>query len=68
MTHRRIIGSIILLLSVALAAPQVQGQLPVVRIGIVTDGYWERNDEVRELFQQEILELTRYGRDGEIPL
>ena len=34
-------------------------QAPVVRIGIVIDGPWERNEEVFEVFQQEILELTR---------
>ena len=33
-------------------------QVPVVRIGILIDGPWERNEEVFELFQQEILELT----------
>jgi outer membrane protein len=34
-------------------------QVPHVQIGIVIDGPWERNDEVLELFKQEILELTR---------
>jgi len=34
-------------------------QVPVIRIGAVIDGPWERNDEVLELFQEEILALTR---------
>ena len=67
MTHRRCICPIILLLSLIVAAPQAYGELPTVRIGIVTDGYWERNDEVRELFQQEILELTRGEFDVRFP-
>ena len=32
--------------------------LPVVNIGVVVDGPWERNDEIRELTRKEILALT----------
>jgi len=59
MTHQRTVCSMILLLSLTCpTSPQAYGQLPIVRIGIVSDGYWERNDEIRNLFQKEILELT----------
>jgi outer membrane protein len=49
-------------------APAVAAEeLPVVRIAIVTDGPWERNEEVRNLMQQEILELTRTDFDVRFP-
>ena len=67
MIHRRCIYPLILLLSLIAAAPQAHGEPPTVRVGIVTDGYWERNDEVRELFQKEILELTRGEFDVRFP-
>ena len=34
-------------------------QVPVIRIGVLIDGPWERNEEVFEVFRREILELTR---------
>ncbi|MEE9180104.1 MAG: TolC family protein, partial [Vicinamibacteria bacterium] len=42
-------------------------QLPVVRIGVVVDGPWERNEEVLSLFRQEILDLTRGEFDVRFP-
>ena len=42
-------------------------QLPVVRIGVVVDGPWERNEEVLALFRQEILDLTRGEFDVRFP-
>ncbi|MFC1682691.1 TolC family protein [Candidatus Zixiibacteriota bacterium] len=43
---------------ITLFAPLSFGQLPVVNIGIIGDGPWEKNDAFRELIQREILELT----------
>ena len=42
-------------------------QQPVVRIGVVIDGPWERNDEIERLFQRELLELTRGEFDVRFP-
>lgn len=33
-------------------------QTPTVTIGVVLDGPWERNEEIRKIFEQEILDLT----------
>ena len=46
---------------------QVGAEFPVVNIGIVIDGPWEKNDEIRELFQNEILELMREEFDVRFP-
>ena len=43
------------------------GQPPVVRVGIVIDGPWERNDELRKLFEKEILDLTAGEFDVRFP-
>lgn len=45
----------------------VAAQHPVVRIGIVVDGPWERNREILELFENEILALTRGEFDVRFP-
>ena len=42
-------------------------QQPVVRVGVVIDGPWERNDEIERLFQRELLELTRGEFDVRFP-
>jgi outer membrane protein TolC len=42
-----------------LAASPVGGQVPEVRVGIVVDGPWEGNEEIRKTFEQEITELLR---------
>ncbi len=55
-----------LLVGVVLA-PAQPAQLPVVRIGVVIDGPWERNEEVLALFRQEILDLTRGEFDVRFP-
>lgn len=41
---------------------------PVVRIGVVLDGPWERNEEIVGQFQQEILELLSGEFDVRFPL
>ncbi len=43
------------------------GELPVVNIGIIGDGPWDRNNELREFFQREILELTSGEFDVRFP-
>ena len=68
MTHRRTICAIVVLLSMTcLSLSQAYGQLPMVRVGMVTDGYWERNDEIRNLFQKEILDLMHGEFDVRFP-
>ncbi len=68
MTRQWYIYSAILWLTVmVLGASNAYGQLSIVRIGIVSDGYWERSDEIRALFQHEILELTRGEFDVRFP-
>lgn len=42
-------------------------QQPIVRIGIVVDGPWERNDEIRQMFEQEILTLAKGEFDVRFP-
>lgn len=41
--------------------------LPVVNIGVVMDGPWERNDEIRELTRREIVALTEGEFDVRFP-
>ena len=47
--------------------PLRASELPLVRIGIVVDGPWERNDEIVKSFQDEILDLTRGEFNVEFP-
>jgi outer membrane protein len=56
--------AIVLGLGLAVSLP---AQAPTVRIGIVVDGPWERNREFLELFQNEILTLTRGEFDLRFP-
>ncbi|HXV62444.1 MAG TPA: TolC family protein [Vicinamibacteria bacterium] len=44
-----------------------RAQVPVVRIGVVIDGPWERNDEVESRFRNEILDLTRGEFEVQFP-
>lgn len=68
MSYRLYIGLIVILLTfISLMFPQAQENLPIVRIGIVLDGYWERNEEYLYLFRSEILELTRGEFDVQFP-
>ncbi len=68
MKYKSFICSIIMLLSaVCFVFPQMQKQLPPVRIGIVMDGYWERNEEYLILFRSEILGLTQGEFDVQFP-
>jgi outer membrane protein TolC len=41
--------------------------LPVVRVAIVIDGPWESNDEIREMFEQEILDIVEGEWDVRFP-
>ncbi len=68
MKYKRFICSIIILLSVVcLAFPQTRKQLPVVRIGMVMDGYYELNKEYMSFWLNEIFELTRGEFDVQFP-
>ncbi|UCE19176.1 MAG: TolC family protein, partial [Gemmatimonadota bacterium] len=68
MTNRRnVLKFFLMLSSVLLPYTQTLADLPVVNIGVVIDGPWERNDEIRTLFQREILELTRREFDVRFP-
>jgi outer membrane protein TolC/ABC-type uncharacterized transport system substrate-binding protein len=68
MKYKSFICSIIMLLSlICLVFPQTKKQLPTVRIGIVMDGYWERNEEYLILFRSEILGLTQGEFDVQFP-
>ena len=61
MKHRRTITaiSILLLVIVSQARAQQPDSLRPVNISIVIDGPWDRNPEIRALFETEIRELTR---------
>ena len=48
-------------------APFSTAQSPVVEVGIVLDGPWERNDETLAVFQKETLDLTRPEFDVRFP-
>ena len=68
MIQRRIPGFIsIFLIFVCLGFPQSQNPLPVVRVGMVIDGYWQLNAPYLELFRSEILHLTRGEFDVRFP-
>ncbi len=58
MNHRLVLVPKVLLFTLLLANP-LWAQLPEVRIGVIVDGPWERNQEIAELYQNEILSLTR---------
>ena len=66
-TCSMVILMILLLALTSLPSSQAYGQLPIVRIGIVTDGPWEESEEIRSLFEQEILELARGEFDVRFP-
>ena len=55
------------LIFLRLVFPQALKNMPVVRIGMVLDGYWERNEEFLILFRSEILELTRGEFEVQFP-
>ncbi len=58
-----------LLSSLILILPSQQAiaQNRMVRIGVVIDGPWERNDDIREMTQREILTLTEGEFDVRFP-
>ena len=57
----------LLLLGLPTPARSEESSLPEVTIGIVVDGPWERNDEVRDLTRSEILALTEGEFDVRFP-
>jgi outer membrane protein TolC len=59
------LGTLLFLLHFLITAQAAQ--LPIVRIGIVIDGPWERNQEVLSLFENEIVDLTRGEFDIRFP-
>lgn len=68
MIHKRYICTWLFLLSmVHMIFPQSQIQPPRVQIGIILDGYWERNDAVLNLVQKEISALTLGEFDVRFP-
>ena len=53
---------------VAFQASLVSGaQAPVIRVGVVMDGPWERNAEIERIFQRELIELMRGEFDLRFP-
>ena len=61
------ITGLLFTLIVCLTLPLSAAELLVKRIGIVFDGPWERNDEIRSLFQKEILDLMQGDYDVRFP-
>ena len=66
-TGRYRIAWVLLAWIVCLIPPTGAADLPLVRIGMVIDGPWERNDEIRAAFEREILDLTRGDFDVRFP-
>jgi outer membrane protein TolC len=66
MNHRAVLV-VHILLSVVIFSITLHAQLPVVRIGIVVDGPWDRNQEIAGAFREEILTLTRGEFDVAFP-
>ena len=50
-----------------LSSLSIGAQLRTVRVGIIMDGPWERNEEILEATQREILELTHREFDVRFP-
>ena len=50
-----------------LGSTPVVAQTQLVRIGVVIDGPWERNDDISGMIQQEILTLTENEFDVQFP-
>jgi len=68
MNYRRYMCVFIaLLIMTNLGFPQTSKKLPVVRIGIVMDGYYELNEQYLSFWFNEILELTRGEFDVRFP-
>lgn len=66
-TGRYQIAWILFATILCLSPPTGAADLPLVRIGMVIDGPWERNDEIRTAFEREILDLTRGDFDVRFP-
>ncbi len=67
MTRRRL-GRFLLMTSTAvLVTAPVRAEPPVVRVGIVLDGPWDRNTEILELFEREMSDLLSGEFDVRFP-
>ena len=40
---------------------------PIIRMGVILDGPWQRNEEINQMMQNEIIELTRGEFDIQFP-
>ena len=67
MTVRYGIAGRLLTWIVCVSTPLGAADLPQVQIGMVVDGPWDRNDQIRTAFEQEILNLTRGEFDVRFP-
>ncbi|UCE42144.1 MAG: TolC family protein [Candidatus Aminicenantes bacterium] len=68
MNYRRYISLFTTLLIITcLGFPQTPEKLPVKRIGMVLDGYYELNEQYLSFWLNEILELTRADFDVQFP-
>ena len=67
-THHRGIRQVILVVClVCLVASSGPAQRPTAVVGIVIDGSWERNEEIRETFEREITQVLRAEFDVRFP-
>lgn len=64
---RMVVAAVILATATVTASTSQAQGLPVVRIGMAIDGPWERNQEIGQLFQQEILALAEGEFDVRFP-
>ncbi|UCF06611.1 MAG: TolC family protein [bacterium] len=68
MSYKRCISFFVFIFGLTLLSLARAGaELPVVRIGIIVDGTWERDEALRALFEGEILALTQGEFDVRFP-
>jgi len=68
MSYGRYFSLFIVLICLILLSPALAcGELPVVRIGVVIDGIWDRGEAIQALFEGEILALTKGEFDVRFP-
>jgi outer membrane protein len=67
MTVRTGLSGLLLACIVFTGIPIAAADLPQAQIGMVIDGPWDRNNEIRAAFEQEILNLTRGEYDVRFP-
>ncbi|MGD8628691.1 MAG: ABC transporter substrate binding protein, partial [bacterium] len=61
------IGIALLIVLIVTAVPESHAAVPVVRIGMVADAYWERDAELLAIMKSEILNLTEGEFDVRFP-